>query len=200
MSEKAIPYRVVPMTINDLDRVMEIEEVAHITPWTISGYRHELEKNDLAYYYLLIAKEPIKKAPVGLRERLLAQFCRPHATPPIIGYGGFWIIADETHISTIAIDPEWQGLGLGELLMLELIENALRRNVELITLEVRASNKVAQNLYKKYGFKRVGRRKNYYKSDNEDGYIMTVENVQSQDYRDFLDEQWLRLSQRLTQQ
>lgn len=172
-----IPYIVAEMKVDDLDRVMEIEEVAHISPWSISGYRHELEENELAYYLVLT----------------------PHRGCPIIGYAGFWLIADEAHISTIAIDPQWQRLGLGEYLLLELIKKALQKRAEMITLEVRSSNQTAQNLYMKYDFKYVGKRKRYYKDSNEDAHIMTVLNVQGSNYRAFLDKRRQKLYQRFAE-
>jgi len=199
MSQNHIPYRVVPMIVDDLDRVMEIEHAAHVSPWTKSGYRNELEDNKLAYYIVLLANVPIESAPLALRDRLLAQFHYTSTSRPILGYTGFWFMADEAHISTIAVDPNWQRLGLGELLLLELMEEAIQRQAILMTLEVRVSNNAAQALYEKYAFKCVGRRKNYYSDNKEDAYIMTVEQISSEPYRHFLDKQWRRVSKRLAE-
>ena len=198
MSQTHLPYRVVPMIADDLDRVMEIEYAAHVSPWTKSGYRGELD-NRLASYFVLLADASIESAPPALRDRLLAHFDYTSTRRSILGYTGFWLIVDEAHISTIAVDPNWQRLGLGELLLLELIEQALQCDAILMTLEVRASNTAAQGLYEKYAFKCVGQRKNYYSNNKEDAYIMTVEQINSSSYRHFLDEQWLRLSKRLTE-
>ena len=197
MSQPPIPYRVVPMIVDDLDRVMEIEHAAHVSPWTKSGYRGELD-NHLASYFVLLADRSIEQAPPALRGRLLAQF-NASTSRPILGYTGYWMIVDEAHISTIAIDPTWQRLGLGELLLLELMEHALQRQAVLMTLEVRVSNIPAQALYEKYRFQYVGRRKNYYADNKEDAHIMTVEQIDSPSYRHFLDNQWQRLSKRLTE-
>jgi ribosomal-protein-alanine N-acetyltransferase len=188
------------MKVDDLERVIEIEQASHISPWPISGYRHELEENKLAYYLVLLPAEETNLSPVGtFGKRLLTWLRTPHRGRPIIGYAGFWLIADEAHISTIAIDPEWRRLGLGEYLLLELIKKALQERAEMITLEVRSSNQTAQNLYMKYEFKYVGKRKRYYKKSNEDAHIMTVFDVQGSNYRAFLDKRSQKLYQRFAE-
>ena len=89
---------------------------------------------------------------------------RVSAPGDILGYGGLWKIEGEAHISTIAIHPANRGLGYGEILLAGMFGKALQLNAEFIVLEVRVSNSVAQALYKKYGFNRVARKKNYYRS------------------------------------
>ena len=95
-------------------------------------------------------------------------------TGEILGYGGLWKIEGEAHISTIAIHPANRGLGYGEILLAGMFGKALQLDAEFIVLEVRVSNSVAQSLYQKYGFNRVARKKNYYRSDNEDAWDMRV--------------------------
>jgi [ribosomal protein S18]-alanine N-acetyltransferase len=197
MNAPMIPYRVEPMSVDDLDAVMAIEQVAHAAPWPASAYRHELEQNDLAHYIVLLPGVGELESSNGFRSRLLGWLRRPRRGPAVIGYGGFWLMAGEAHISTIAVDPEWRGMGLGELLLLELIERAIDLRAEMVTLEVRISNATAQNLYSKYQFDITGTRKRYYRNNNEDAHIMTVEGVQNPAYRVFLDEQWRLLRQRL---
>jgi [ribosomal protein S18]-alanine N-acetyltransferase len=197
MNDPLIPYRVEPMLVEDLEAVMAIEQVAHAAPWPASAYRHELEQNDLAHYIVLLPGTSELAGSNGLGSRVLGWLRRPRRGRVVIGYGGFWLMAGEAHISTIAMDPEWRGLGLGELLLVELIERALELKAEMVTLEVRISNETAQNLYGKYQFEITGTRKRYYRNNNEDAHIMTVEGVQSPAYRAFLDEQWRLLRPRL---
>jgi ribosomal-protein-alanine N-acetyltransferase len=85
------------------------------------------------------------------------------------------------HISTIAVHPEWRGKRLGELLLLTAMEQALGLGAGLVTLEVRASNDVAQHLYRKYGFRFKGVHRGYYR-DGEDAWLMAVE-VDGRAYR-----------------
>jgi ribosomal-protein-alanine N-acetyltransferase len=97
----------------------------------------------------------------------------------ICGYVGFWVMADEAHITTIAVSEELQRRGIGELLLLTVFDRAKELNANVVTLEVRVSNTGAQNLYLKYGFKQVGVRKAYYTDNREDAYIMTTEDITS---------------------
>ena len=80
---------------------------------------------------------------------------------PIVGYCGMWVIMDELHMTTIAVDPSVRGLKIGERLLLDMIEEGIMRGAERATLEVRERNMVAHNLYVKYGFEDVAIRKNY---------------------------------------
>ena len=98
--------------------------------------------------------------------------------PPIVGFAGMWIIYDEAHITTIGIDPTYRGRGLGELLLIDLYDEALRRGAGWLTLEVRVSNTAAQELYRKYGFTVQGTRRRYYSDNNEDAYIMWSRSLQ----------------------
>jgi len=90
----------------------------------------------------------------------------------LIGFAGMWVMYDEAHVTTIGVDPDYRGRGLGELLLVALFDEALRRGAAWLTLEVRVSNEPAQALYRKYGFTIQGTRKRYYSDDNEDAYIM----------------------------
>jgi ribosomal-protein-alanine N-acetyltransferase len=87
------------------------------------------------------------------------------------------MIVDEAHISTIAVHPKWRGRGLGEMVLVAMIDAAIQRGAAEVTLEVRVSNLVAQSLYRKYAFVQVGRRKGYYHDNREDALIMTTPKV-----------------------
>jgi len=101
----------------------------------------------------------------------------------------------EAHISTIAVHPEWRGKGLGELLLLTALEEALGLQVNLVTLEVRTSNRVAQRLYYKYGFQSTGTHRGYYR-DGEDAWLMALR-VDKNGYQMQLAELRRRLEKRL---
>lgn len=150
------PYRLRPMVPSDLDAVLAIEADSFPTPWPREGYEHEITQNERAAYWVLTRN-------VG------------EAQEPVIGYGGYWLVAGEAHISIIALDTAWRGRGLGELLLLQLLHHALANGVDSATLEVRESNEVAQALYHKYGFVVVGRRPAYYKDTGEDALLMTLD-------------------------
>jgi ribosomal-protein-alanine N-acetyltransferase len=144
------PYTLRPMRLPDLDTVLSIDQAAFPTPTKASVYQYELDQNELAHYQVLCAHDRV------------------------IGYAGYWMLADECHISTIATHPDWRGRGLGELLLLNLLFLANDQAAHLATLEVRQSNQAAQTLYHKYQFAVVGKRRRYYKDTGEDALIMTV--------------------------
>ena len=92
----------------------------------------------------------------------------------IVGYAGMWNISGEAHVSTIAVHPDWRGQGMGEVLLNGLLNLAVALDAEYSILEVRVSNDPAQALYRKYGYEVVSRRKNYYRDNNEDAYLMNM--------------------------
>jgi ribosomal-protein-alanine N-acetyltransferase len=177
-SDPTVPYRIDRMTVADLDQVTEIEQVAFSTPWPASAYRYELTQNELSTYLALKqrASRPSWLSTIGLRKK---------REDTILAYGGFWAIVDEAHISTIAVHPDWRGRGLGEMMLIGLIEASMLREATEVTLEVRVSNQVAQNLYRKYRFFEVGRRKRYYHDNNEDALIMTLSNIRGADFQTY---------------
>jgi ribosomal-protein-alanine N-acetyltransferase len=170
-ADPELPYAIEPMSVGDLRQVMAIERTAFSSPWPASAYHHELTQNDLSTY--LVLRQQAVQAKPGLR-RLVERRLGRAPDGPLLGYGGFWMIVDEAHISTLAVHPEWRGRGLGELLLVALIEAAVQRGACVATLEVRVSNVVAQALYRKHAFAQVGRRKRYYTDNHEDALIMTT--------------------------
>jgi [ribosomal protein S18]-alanine N-acetyltransferase len=187
-----LPYIVEPMQERDIEQVMIIEHEAFSAPWTSSAYRHELYNNEMAHYLVLRKPHPpVLTAPKPQRPvwRALFPNSEPSAThapplPPVLAYGGYWLMVDEAHISTIATARAWRSKHLGELMLVGLIEHAQDIGADLVTLEVRVGNSVAQNLYHKYGFSVRGRRKRYYTDNNEDALIMTTESIRDASYQE----------------
>ncbi|MDI6600968.1 MAG: ribosomal protein S18-alanine N-acetyltransferase [Thermoanaerobacteraceae bacterium] len=140
--------RIVPMTKEHVDSVIEIEELSFSIPWAKEAFEMEVTMNKCATYIVAMIDDVVT------------------------GYGGFWAILDEAHITNIAVHPDYRGIGVGNALLEGLIEAARKRGATSMTLEVRASNEIAQNLYRKYGFKAYGRRKGYYQDNGEDAIIM----------------------------
>lgn len=97
----------------------------------------------------------------------------------IVAYGVVYSSADEADIANIAALPEYRGLGIGERLLRLMIKEARRLGARQIFLEVRESNDAAASLYKKVGFVKIGKRKNYYTNPREDAAVMVLgEDVQ----------------------
>jgi ribosomal-protein-alanine N-acetyltransferase len=91
----------------------------------------------------------------------------------IAGYAGYWLVVDEAHLSTLAVDPGLRRRGIGERILREAMQLAARQGAEMMTLEVRVTNDAARRLYEKLGFQDVGRRPHYYKDNLEDAILMT---------------------------
>jgi len=147
------PVRIVVdrMTMDDLPAVHVIERESFRTPWPAHAYRHELENNRLAQYVVARCGDEI------------------------VGFAGMWLLVDEAHVTTFATRRAWRRQGIGERLLLALLDLAAGRGAHEATLEVRPSNLAARRLYEKYGFKVVGVRPRYYSDNNEDALIMTTD-------------------------
>jgi ribosomal-protein-alanine N-acetyltransferase len=175
------------MTQADVDEVSAVERECFATPWPASAYRRELRTPESNRYIVARYIGPQARHRGGHNggpgwrralERVLPWAAAP-ATPtspyPIAGFAGLWLMVDEAHVTTIGVAPEHRGKHIGEMLFLALIDIALEMKANWLTLEVRVSNTVAQNLYRKYGMQIAGTRKRYYSDNGEDAYIMWSE-------------------------
>jgi ribosomal-protein-alanine N-acetyltransferase len=115
----------------------------------------------------------------------------------IVGYAGIWIMTDESHITTIASHPDVRGRGVGEFLLVALIHRSIEIGARWMTLEVRASNALAQNLYRKYTFKEMGVRRRYYSDNGEDALVMWTDALDSDAFREGLERNERKLAERL---
>jgi len=191
--ERIVSVVVTPMSLDDIPAVMAIERASFPRPWPERAYHYELTENPNAYFVVARAYESIQTPPVPhspwhrLAVRLGLHSHPAPAQPLVVGFAGMWMQVDEAHIATIATHPGWRGRGVGERILVNLLREAQRRHAITVTLEVRVSNLVAQNLYRKYGFEEVGRRKAYYQDNREDALLMTVTNFGTPEYRERLD-------------
>lgn len=190
-----IPFSFEEMRWEDMPAVMAIEHRSFTLPWSASTYRHELLENKNAYYFVLRHQAETSPRRFGW----LTRRARREPVVHIVGYAGFWLITDEAHISTIAVDPHWRGRGLGEYLLASMIERAIALNAASITLEVRESNRVAHSLYRKYGFDITGKRPRYYQDNYENAFLMTLDGVNTQAYWETLRRLTADLMARLAQ-
>jgi len=172
----------------DIPQVTEIDHETFPTLWPPPNYRRELE-NRIAHYIVACddgLEKPERKAPPPKRSSGFLSWLRrlfkrelPSTREYIFGFAGFWIMAGEVHITNIAVRQKHRRQGIGELLLISLINLATKMDARLITLEVRVSNTTAQALYSKYGFSKVGVRRGYYTDNREDGVLMTLEDITS---------------------
>ena len=156
------PLIISSMIDADIKEVLGIEQQSFSTTWPSNAFFQELHDNKLAYYYVGRVEERI------------------------VGYGGIWVILEDSHVTTIAVAPEYRGRRFGEQLLLHLLDQAIDRGASWMTLEVRESNAAAQALYRKYGFTTVSTRKGYYSDNNENALVMWAGNIKSEIYKNRL--------------
>lgn len=160
---EGLEIRIAPMHRRDLRSVLRIEGEVYPRPWSMSLFLSELALGASRSYFV---------ARVGRH---------------VVGYAGLMMTDTDGHITTIAVDPDWQRQKIGTRLMLVLAREALDRDATSLTLEVRVANKVAQGLYRRFGFLPVGVRRNYYQETNEDALVMWADDVDTPGYRRRLD-------------
>lgn len=156
------------MRPEDVSTVMVIERECFTVPWRESAYLTEMANRSAFYIVACIDGQ-------------------------IVGFGGQWVIMDEAHITTIGVSKDYRGHKIGEQVLVALLDEALKHNVRRATLEVRESNEVAQNLYRKYGFQPAAIRRGYYTDNHENALVMWVDNLSGLAYTAKFDE----LKQRL---
>lgn len=199
-----------PMRESDVPRVQEIERQSFTTPWSAATYLRELRSPEHSRYVVarMSSTRPPMRTPEPEPRRSWLTSLLPlrfgPLTPPsqyaVVGYGGIWITVEEAHVTTIASAPEVRGYGVGELVLNGLIDLGLELGVRMLSLEVRMSNTVAQNLYLKYGFEARGTRRRYYTDNNEDALIMTTNEINTSEYQERLYDLRLLLAERLKRQ
>ncbi|SFM14548.1 ribosomal-protein-alanine N-acetyltransferase [Gracilibacillus orientalis] len=138
------------MTETDIEAVKEIDKRSFPIPWPDDIYKEELTKNQYAQYFVATLNDKV------------------------VGFCGSWMVLDEAQITNIAIDPDYRGQGYGQGLFQYLINYAVAHGIRHLSLEVRVSNITAQQMYKKFGMKLGGIRKNYYSDNQEDALVLWV--------------------------
>lgn len=138
-----------PMTLLDIDGVMEIEVRSFTSPWSRSAYIEELLFNKSAMYFTATNGEMV------------------------VAYAGIWKVIDEGHVTNIAVHPDYRSQGLGAEMLKAVLKYAQKNKLEKVYLEVRISNLTARNLYKHFGFLEDGVRKKYYLDNGEDAILMS---------------------------
>jgi ribosomal-protein-alanine N-acetyltransferase len=185
-----------PLRPEDINRVVKIERQAFPTLWPPTPFKRDLD-NRMAKY--LVASHPRAagpahekhpaESPFGHLLNALKGLLYPNKDPVVpdnslLGFVGLWFMAGEAHITAIAVEEESRGKGLGELLLIGSIELAMSQQAREMSLEARVSNYVAQSLYEKYGFEKVGIRKGYYTDNREDAVIMTTQPISDPAYQE----------------
>lgn len=149
-------YRVRRAATSDIPQLLELEHDAFPEQVPPTNFTRELEHRLSRY---LVLDDP------GALDA------------PLFGYAAVWMVIDESHLISIGVRTAWRGFGLGELLLIAALTLALDEGAESMLLEVRVSNTAAQQLYQKYGFRKVGVRRRYYPDNNEDAFLMNADRL-----------------------
>ena len=198
---RLMPYSLRPLMSQDVPQATEIERDAFPTLFPPTAFQRELKRRAARYLvaWRATAPEPDStgfsgtvggSTPLSVGRLLesargLLSWRRSAWEPGqqrIGGFVGTWYLTDEAHIVSVGVRSELRGFGIGELLLIGAAEQAMERSADVLTLEVRVSNQLAQNLYKKYGFSIRGTRKAYYTDNREDAYIMTTDSIRDPSY------------------
>lgn len=137
------------MDVCDISKLVELENLCFDDPWSENMLLEDL-KNDNTLYIGAFIDDSI-----------------------LVGYIGIWEIGDTGEITNVAVHPKYRKMGIASMLLEKLIEYCLDDGFNFINLEVREGNVPAINLYSKFGFEKVGLRKNYYKNPTENAVLMT---------------------------
>jgi [ribosomal protein S18]-alanine N-acetyltransferase len=153
-----LEVHLVPMRRRHLRAVLRIESQVYPRPWSLPLFMSELNLRTTRAYYVA------------------------RVEGSVVGYAGLMLTGDDAHVTTIAVDPGWHRHKIGTRLLLNLAREARARNARHLTLEVRMSNASAQAMYRKFGFRAAGIRKNYYLETNEDAMVMWADDIDTDGY------------------
>ena len=140
---------VVLLCKENADKLVELENKCFTSPWSYTMFLGDLESEHT--YYLGVFNDKNE----------------------LVGYIGMWDVGDTGEITNVAVHPDYRRKGIATKLVCELEKLCMEKCIEYINLEVRESNSSAISLYTKFGFERVGIRKNYYKNPTENAILMT---------------------------
>lgn len=180
------------LTLELLPAVLELDQQCFGGLWTLEGYQREL--NSSSSELLVIATTGADES-----ENSWSSSSAMPMLPPVVGFSCLWSIVDEAHITIVAIHPRFQKQGLGQALLVALLQSAHQQGLERATLEVRISNQSAINLYKKFGFAEAGCRKRYYQDTGEDALILWRGGLQSSGFSGLLTRWQSEICNRLAQ-
>ena len=142
-----------PLREDRIPAILEIERQVNTAPWSDKSFQNELDHPHGMFLVALVEGR-------------------------VVGYGGAWLVIDEAHITTVAVDPSFKRQGIGQRLVVELLVRSKEKGMACSTLEVRAGNKPAILLYEKLGFVVAASRKSYYPDNKEDAIVMWLYELQ----------------------
>jgi ribosomal-protein-alanine N-acetyltransferase len=193
-------YNIRPIQEDDIEQISEIDREAFpgesmFRPFSL--YKSEIRNSSVHYIVACLNSESKKRKDDRISyarqfiEDIKSVFTgdsgnsieEENGSNYVVGFVGLWNMLQEAHITAIATRSAFRNRGIGEALLINAIEYAINANSDIVTLEVRVSNEIAQKLYKKYGFHVVGRRPRYYSDNNEDALLMSTDTLSSSEFK-----------------
>lgn len=144
------------MMVEDVPAVVDLDQKSFSLPWPERSFRFELTDNPASRCWV-----------ADLDGR-------------IVGMIVVWLIVDEAHVATVATHPEYRRRGIGKRLLSHALQSLIHEGARSSFLEVRESNIPAQELYRKFGYEQTGRRRRYYKDNDEDAILMNLDSLKAE--------------------
>ena len=141
------------MTLDDVPAVVDLDQKSFSLPWPERSFRFELTDNPASRCW--VAEMDGK----------------------VVGMIVVWLIVEEAHVATIATHPDFRRKGIAKRLLSYALQKLMEQGARSSFLEVRASNLAAQELYRKFGYEETGRRRRYYKDNDEDAILMNLSSL-----------------------
>ena len=152
------------MRLEDVPAVVELDKLSFSLPWPERSFRYELTDNPASRCWV-----------VELDGKIVAMLVA-------------WLLVDEAHIATVATHPDHRQQGIAKKLLAHALRYMLNEGAVSSFLEVREGNVAAQEMYRQFGYKVSGRRKRYYKDNDEDAILMALEGLNVRMFDDILGE------------
>ena len=144
------------MTLDDIPAVVELDQRSFSLPWPERSFRFEITENPASHCWVA------------------------EAEGKVVGMIVVWLIVDEAHVATIATHPDFRRQGIGKNLLGYALRDLIGKGARSSFLEVRESNVAAQDMYRKFGYKESGRRRRYYKDNDEDAILMNLDSLNAE--------------------
>ena len=169
------------ITSEQISEIVTLDQLCFGGLWAEDGYLREIESCQSSLLALAISESNTV-----------------NCGSKIIGIGCLWSIVEEAHITLLGIHPDYRWQGLGQLLLYVLLKDACQRKLKWATLEVKVNNSPAISLYKKFGFKIVGKRKGYYQQTGEDALVLWNKDLEKPEFSQHLEQWWQEIDERLS--
>jgi [ribosomal protein S18]-alanine N-acetyltransferase len=144
------------MTVEDIPAVIELDQKSFSLPWPERSFRFELTDNPASRCWV-----------ADLDGKVVAMIV-------------VWLIVDEAHVATLATHPDYRRQGIGKRLLAHALRHMIQDGARSSFLEVRESNVAAQEMYRKFGYEVTGRRRRYYRDNDEDAILMSLESLNAE--------------------